>query len=177
MANTLLTKLGIPKEVIACRDFDEVLQRHYFEKLSEKQQIAIYNYFTSIENQKEKAIPYTDLEDVKKDFQIEVEGDSTSVSELLDEGYYIRQCKEKGRPFRALAAWRDEGEEKYLRVAYVAPEFRRQGLLRGLIDDGYDGRPITAKIHTGNHPALKAAIKHGFDIQQKTGDYYMMFRA
>jgi len=177
MANTLLAKLGIPKEVVACRDFDEVVDNGHFVKLSEKQQIAIYNYFMNIESQREKAIPYTDLDDLRKDFQIEVEGDSTSVSELLDEGYYIRQCKEKGRPFRALAAWRDEGEEKYLRVAYVAPEFRRQGLLRGLIEDGYDGRPITAKIHFGNHPALKAATKHGFDIQQKTGDYYIMIRA
>lgn len=169
-------KLGIPSEVLACRSFDEVLAKNLFGNLPEAQQIAIYNYFILQEKEQEKAIPYSDLEDCTRDISIDVEGDSTSVQELLSEGYYIRQCKEKGRSFRGIAAWRDEVDWKYLRIVYVKPEFRRRGIVGGLIEDGYDGKPISIKIHMGNSPAIKAAEKYGFTTQQRTGDYFHLIR-
>ena len=55
MADTLLTKLGIPQNVLDCKSFDEILSRKLFETLSEPQQIAIYNYFNLQEQEQEKA--------------------------------------------------------------------------------------------------------------------------
>lgn len=181
----LLDKLGIAKEVLKCKSFDEVLSKGYFANLSESQQIAVYKHFTLQETEREKAIPYSDwslsdnldsLEQQKRNLNIFVEGAETSIRDLIEEGYCVRVCGEKGKSLRGLAAWFDEGDWKYLGVIYVSPKFRRNGIMGGLIDDGYDGRPITTKVHSGNEPALRAFEKYGFEIQKKEGDYLEMVR-
>ena len=163
--------LGIPKEVLACRNFDEVLSKHYFEKLSEAQQIIIYNHFTLQESEREKAISYSDLEDCSYNFSIHVDGADTCVKELLDEGYSIRQCKEKGKELRGLAAWLDERDWKYLGVIYVAPRFRGNGIMGALIEDGRENKPIRTMVHRGNFPAVKAFRKYGFEVEQRDSSY------
>jgi len=176
MSNTLLTKLGIPQNVLACKTFDEVLAKGFFQTLSEPQQIALYNYFNTQEQESERAVPYIDLEDCEDDFSIHVEGADTSVRELLDTGYSIRQCKDRGEPLRGLAAWMDEGDWKYLGIVYVEPKFRGRGIMGGLIEDGYDGKPISTKVHSANTPALRAFEKYGFVSQEKEGDFFLLTR-
>lgn len=176
MENKLLSKLGISEKVSNCKTFDDVLNRGYFESLSEKQQIATYNYFISKETEETRAIPYSDLENCSNDFSITVEGADTSVNELIDNGYSVRQCKEKGRAPRGIAAWLDEGDWKYLGLIYVAPQFNRRGIMGGLIEDGNDGRPITTKVHSNNEIALNAFEKYGFQIQEKRGEYLHLVR-
>lgn len=176
MSNALLKKLGIPQKVLTCQTFDEVLAKGFFQTLSEPQQIALYNYFNTQEQEREKAIPYTDLEDYEDDFSIHVEGADTSVRELLDEGYCIRQCKARGEPLRGLAAWMDEGDWKYLGVVYVEPKFQGKGIMGGLIEDGYDGRPISAKVHVENNVALNGFKKYGFASQRREGDFFLLTR-
>lgn len=174
--NTLSARLSVPKEVFNCKNFDEVLARGYFAKLSEAQQILVYSHFFIKESDQEKVIPYTDLEGINNDFNIFVEGADTSVRDLVDEGYHIRVCGGKGNELRGLAAWFDEGDWKYLGVVYVTPKFRRRGIMQGLIEDGYDGRVITTKVHSGNKSALKAFDKYGFEIQKREGDYFHLAR-
>ena len=47
-------KLSLPKEVAECRTFDEVLARGLFQKLSEQEQIFVYNYFSAQEREAEE---------------------------------------------------------------------------------------------------------------------------
>lgn len=175
---TLEKKINLPVEVTSCKSFDEILENGYFERLSESQMIESYNYFL-VREKEEKALKYADWEESKRfcknDFRISVEGADTTVSELLEEGYKVRYCKD-AKKIIGIASWFDERDWQYLGLIYVDPLFRGKGIMGGLIDDGYDGKPIVTKVHSGNNIAVKSFEKYGFNIEKREGDFFKLIR-